>query len=233
MYSFERIDRSSLKEWAKNLLSTANRSIWGAGIIIALVDLLTNITKSEVVYNEALGEYLTLRTTTTFSTVVEIFVLSVLMVGVARLFLSFARGNEIDLNELAFGFRYYFKVFLTYLWQSIVITLWLLLFIIPGIIKAISYSFVPFILAENPNIKPNEVLKISAVLTDGRKGELFVFSLSFIGWNLLSAITLGLASVYVTPYYQTCLSAIYDTFKADAIRQGRIPEDVFVPQEGI
>ncbi len=35
---------------------------------------------------------------------------------------------------------------------------------------------------------------------NGRKWELFLLELSFIGWHLLGILTAGLAYIYVVPY---------------------------------
>ena len=77
--------------------------------------------------------------------------------------------------------------------------LWSLLFIIPGIVKAYAYSMTEYILYENPRLSAGEAIRISNAMTQGFKGELFVFDLSFILWNLLSAISLGIALCLYCP----------------------------------
>ena len=63
--------------------------------------------------------------------------------------------------------------------------LWTLLFIIPGIVKAYSYSMTPYILAEYPEMTANEAITESRRIMQGNKGRLFCLRLSFIGWELL------------------------------------------------
>lgn len=53
-----------------------------------------------------------------------------------------------------------------------------------------------------------EAVTMSKKLMQGHKGDLFVLNLSFILWILLSAVTFGLAMVFVTPYILTS-EAIY------------------------
>lgn len=57
--------------------------------------------------------------------------------------------------------------------------------------------------------------------------ELFVFELSYIGWNLLSSLTCGiLGIVYVTPYFLTARAGFYDCVKSIALqRQVVRPEE--------
>jgi len=87
--------------------------------------------------------------------------------------------------------------------------LWSLLFVIPGIIKAISYSMAYFVLADNPELSAKEALDESKRITSGHIGDLFVLYLSFIPWVLLGAITCGLALIYVVPYMQTTMANYY------------------------
>jgi len=50
-------------------------------------------------------------------------------------------------------------------------------------------------------------------MTEGHKMELFVLSLSFIGWILLGSITLGIAYIWVLPYMQTTFVNAYHSLK--------------------
>lgn len=85
--------------------------------------------------------------------------------------------------------------------KNIYIILWTLLFIIPGIIKSYSYAMSDYIAYRNPNLNYNDCINYSRKIMDGHKMELFVLELSFIGWSLLSLLTLGILEiVYVAPY---------------------------------
>jgi uncharacterized membrane protein len=82
-------------------------------------------------------------------------------------------------------------------------------FIIPGIIASLKYSLVFYIIAENPDITAREALARSKEIMWGNKWRFFCLGLSFIGWDLLSALTLGLASIWVCPYRQAANAAFY------------------------
>ncbi|MBO7195909.1 MAG: DUF975 family protein [Clostridia bacterium] len=82
-------------------------------------------------------------------------------------------------------------------------------FIIPGIIAAYKYSMVYYVLAENPYITAADALEKSKELMRFNKWRLFCLDLSFIGWDLLSIITFGIASLWVTPYHQAARTAFY------------------------
>lgn len=78
---------------------------------------------------------------------------------------------------------------------------WSLLFVFPGIIKSYEYRMIPYLLAENPYMSTDEAFARSRSMMDGEKWNAFVLDLSFIGWNILSSLTLGLVGLfYVAPY---------------------------------
>ncbi len=84
------------------------------------------------------------------------------------------------------------------------------LFLIPMIIKSYSYRLVSFILADDPDMAPMEVLKLSKELMDGQKFRAFVLDLSFLGWDLLAALTLELLSIFfVNPYRYSAWAELY------------------------
>ena len=82
-------------------------------------------------------------------------------------------------------------------------------FIIPGIITAFKYACVYYIIAENPGISAKEALEKSKEVMWHNKWRYFCLSLSFIGWDLLCALTLGIASLWVTPYRQAAFAVFY------------------------
>lgn len=99
-----------------------------------------------------------------------------------------------------------------------------LLLIIPAIIKAFSYSFHPYILADCPNLTVRQALKLSKKMTKGIKGELFVFELSFIGWWFLTSLTGGILAIYTVPYYCMAKATLYESMKNSALARGKITE---------
>ncbi len=112
--------------------------------------------------------------------------------------------------------------------------LWTLLFIIPGIIKSYSYSQTMYIKAENPDIPASRAIELSRIMMDGHKGELFYLHLSFLGWLILSLLTLNiLGVVYVFPYYYAALAFAYEEIKADAAARGVIDIREIIPEYGM
>lgn len=102
---------------------------------------------------------------------------------------------------------------------SIFTFLWTWLLIIPGIIKAYSYSMTPYIVkdmvASGKQVGATDGINASKELMKGHKMALFIFDLSFLGWNILAAITCGLGYLWVTPYYQTAKANFYRHIAGD------------------
>lgn len=109
------------------------------------------------------------------------------------------------------------------LWMMLFYFLWSLLFIIPGVVKMMSYYFTQNILADCPEVKATDAIKISMKITQGHKMDVFVFILSFIGWFILSALTCGiLYVVYVGPYFYSADAGFYLELKNKALANGTI-----------
>ena len=129
-------------------------------------------------------------------------------------------------GPITVGLNYFFvKNVRGELWMGLFVFLWSLLFIIPGIIKGISYAMTQYILADCPNVKAKDALKLSMRMMDGHKWEYFVFGLSFIGWILLSVITLGLAAAFYTePYMHSSTAQYYLEVRNEALRTGAVTQ---------
>ena len=113
------------------------------------------------------------------------------------------------------------NVVLTQFLRGLYTFLWSLLFIIPGIVRAYGYFAVPYILAENPHIHHKRALELSRAMTMGFKSELFITDLSFLGWQILNGLTLGILGVfYVNPYIYATRAEIYRFLRAKAMEQG-------------
>ena len=75
---------------------------------------------------------------------------------------------------------------------------------------------VPYIIADNPDMSATDVIKFSREMMNGNKWRAFVLDLSFIGWYILSGLTLGILSVfYVNPYIYATDAELYMALKND------------------
>lgn len=133
--------------------------------------------------------------------VVLLFIIgSIISTGYAKYNLDLVNNNCPSIGLLFKYFKYAKKIIIANLLILLKVFLWSLLFIIPGIIAVYSYAMVPYILAENPNLSPKEVLDLSKKMMKGNKWRFFCLEFSFIGWSLLCILTLGIGYVYLAPY---------------------------------
>lgn len=134
-------------------------------------------------------------------------------------FLGVAKGEDVP--KVAALFDPYkdketcIRFFLVEFWKNLFILLWSLLFIIPGLIKAYAYALTEYIAQENPDMDPRDAMKKSEEMMYGHKWELFVLDLTFIGWLLLSLLTMGLLMLVVQPYIYTAHAHFYLSLKED------------------
>lgn len=155
---------------------------------------------------------------------IHAFLFNPLEAGTARFFVR-NLNDKAEIRELAYCYDHgYLNVVKTVFLRDLYIVLWGLLLIIPGIIKSYEYRMVNYILAENPEMNTKDVFAMSRDMMRGNKWRAFVLDLSFIGWHLLSLITIGLAGIfYVFPYRNMTNAALYEF-----LRYGRNEGDVVV-----
>jgi uncharacterized membrane protein len=146
------------------------------------------------------------------SIILSVFVFNVIEVGGCSFFVRNIEENNASIKTLLdyFDNENYMNIVKVQFVKDIKIFLWTLLFIIPGIIKTYEYYMVPYILEKNPELDYQEVLSLSKEMMNGNKFDTFVLELSFIGWNILSALTLGiLGYLFVRPYFNSTCAQLY------------------------
>lgn len=74
------------------------------------------------------------------------------------------------------------------LMRTLIVLLWSLLLVIPGIVAAYRYAMADYILYRHPEMGVMDVLRESKRCMQGRKGGLFFLHLSFLGWMLLTIV---------------------------------------------
>lgn len=138
-----------------------------------------------------------------------------LLWGYTVFFLNIIREKKIDWDSIFDGYKNgeWKRIGGTYLLYYIYVILWMLLLIIPGIIKALSYSMTPFILQDDPPISGNAAIEKSMRMMDGHKMDLFWLFLSFIGWIILSIMTFGIGFILLEPYINTSVAHFYEDLK--------------------
>lgn len=134
-------------------------------------------------------------------------------VGYAKFNLNLVDNNLPQFRDLFWGFNYFGKTVAMQLLRILYIFLWTLCFIIPGLIAQFKYALAPYLMAENPEMSPNEAISESKRLMDGEKWRLFCLEFSFIGWYFLCLLTLGIGFLWLRPYKEAAYAAFYREIK--------------------
>lgn len=129
--------------------------------------------------------------------------------------LKISKNEEFEIGDVFYGFNQFGKGLGLYWLQVLLVFLWSLLLIIPGIIKGFAYSQAFFILAENPEIGASKALQQSEAMMNGYKMEYFMLYLSFIGWSILALFTFGIGFLWLTPYMMVTLANFYEEVKGN------------------
>ncbi|MED1381922.1 hypothetical protein COL41_26870 [Bacillus mycoides] len=176
------------------------------GILIGAVELLITGVFSTFWGWEEASDSLTV-------SIIAMLVIGPLTIGAYYLVLNVIRETSARIGDL---FRWFsdgsklMKSFLTYLLMYVYLMLWTLLLIIPGIIKSFSYSMTYFILNDRPEYTANQAITESRRMMNGHKMDYFLLCLSFLGWFILSILTLGIGFLWSAPYFYATSAAFYE-----------------------
>lgn len=144
----------------------------------------------------------------------DVFIFNPLEVGCKKYYLR-NLNEPAQVGNIGYAFDNNYKnITKTMFFRDLFTVLWTLLFIIPGIVKSYEYQMIPYLLADNPQMTKEQAFQESKRMMQGQKWKAFVLDLSFIGWNILSALTLGILGIfYVQPYMDATHAALYEALR--------------------
>ena len=153
-----------------------------------------------------------------------ILFIPIIRVGQCR-YMTENRTRDPGLGTLFSGFTTnYWNIVNGMFYANLRIFLYTLLLVIPGVIKGYQYIFVPYLLAENPDLDAARAAEIIPNKTDDEKWNIFLRDLSFIGWNLLVNLLFGLGILFVHPYYEATKAELYAAMRAKVVASGYVTE---------
>lgn len=200
------ITRKQLKQEAKKAL----KGNWGLGVVITLFMLVAGYAW------QILPPYGIDAPQSTWKSVASplwiFFVLSALSIGVTKTYLKLNRFQETKFTNIFFFFtngKQYLRAVGSYFFTTLYTILWTLLLIIPGIIKSYSYAMTYYIISDEPELSIHQAITKSRKLMNGHKWDFFVLQLSFLGWVILSLLTLGIGLLWVIPYFSSTSAQFY------------------------
>lgn len=203
----------------RGVLSGVVNQLSSGSIIVTMVAAIASITGSEnlgiliLILLGALGAF-----------AFWFLITNVFPVVIRRVFLEGMIYDRVTPQRFAFLLR--IKKWLKASWimfvKYVFYSLWSLTVI--GIaVKRYSYYLVPYIAAENPDMTARQAITLSRKMMDGHKWECFVFELTFLGWQILGILTLGVFNIFYTnPYKIASFTEYYAQLRAEA-QKNHIP----------
>ena len=232
-----KIDRPGLKFRAKQLMSVSRPAPIPVGVIYIAFTMIASMLSSRLmvsninadyimdianrmmnssdpdIYYEYM-EYLSSHGPSAGATAINVllqFVSAILFAGFILFCINTVFGRQAEVANLLDGFTIFWKVLILSFLESLLVALWSLLLIVPGIIALYRYRMAIYILMDDPTKGPVQCLRESKALTKGCKWQLFVLDFSFIGWYILTWIPfIGyFVEVYAFPYMNLTRTLYY------------------------
>ena len=191
-----------VKQWAKEKVNGKRLTILVALIILSTLSGYSVVNDKDGLLSSLLSIAMSL-------------LLFIVTVGYTKFMLNFINDKEYSLDQLWSYFGDWKNLATVWIHETIMIFLYFLLLIVPGIIKTISYSLVPYILVDDPNMSSGDVLDLSSKMMNGHKMDYFKLELSFIGWHLLAVLTLGILEIWIAPYQATAMTKFLSEVKSE------------------
>ena len=235
-------NRQQVKEQAKQIMK---RNYWKMFVVTLIASILTgekttiiervqDFTSNNLSYdsqpifyssNFELIFYSFISVASILGILYTIFIGNVIVVGKNGYFIKNHDENP-ELGEIFKGFKgNYLNVVKIMFLMDLKTLLWLLLFIIPGFVKAYEYSMIPYLLAENPDLSADEAFSLSKQMTTGQKMNLFVLDLSFLGWYFLGFLCFGIGALFVKPYDVAAFTEVYLILR-DSVKKDECATDI-------
>lgn len=129
-----------------------------------------------------------------------------------RILLESRIYEKVPINRFTYliKIKRWFKTAYTMFIYNLYYFLWC--FTVVGIfIKRYEYFLVPYIVSENPNIPSKDAIKLSKSMMYNHKWECFLLELSFIGYDILGTITLGITEILFSNQYKSLTFTEYYT----------------------
>ena len=145
---------------------------------------------------------------------IALFIQGPISIGLATYSLAIANQKDYSYNQIFTGFKYFFKALFLFLLFNISFLIGIICLIIPGIIIALMFSQIFFIMAEDPQIGVIDAFKKSASLMKNKKLQLFGLVLRYFGLYILGIFTLGIWWLWLTPQMYVSLAIFYKELKA-------------------
>ncbi len=177
-----------------------------------LATLLLGLAQSQDLYSNLYESYGVSYVFTIGS--IALFIVGPISIGLATYSLSIVNEEDYSYNQIATGFKYFFKALFLYLLFNISVLIGAILLIIPGVVIFLMFSQIFYIIAENPQIGVIDAFKKSASLMKNKKLQYLGLGLRYILFFILGVFTLGIWWLWLTPQMYVSFAIFYKELQA-------------------
>ena len=153
---------------------------------------------------------------TTIIALIYFFIGGVIRLGYIDFNLALLDRRKNGIYRLGSRMSDWWRVLCAKITLFFALSLGYVLLIAPGIITKYSYAMVPYILEERPDFTVHEAFKASKQIMKKHKWELFCLRFSFIGWDIIGILTLGIGLIFINPYRYAAEAAFYNEISGRA-----------------
>lgn len=148
-----------------------------------------------------------------FGVLAELVIAGPMAIGFSWYALRVSRGQDATPGQLFVGLERFWTGLKAFLLMMVLIVLWSLLLVVPGIIAALSYSMTFYLLADDETLDASSALAQSRSLMLGNRWKLFCLGCRFIGWTLLCVASFGIGFFWLMPYMSVAQARFYDEIR--------------------
>lgn len=147
---------------------------------------------------------------------VAMLLISVLSYGYNYFCHKLALQEPVKTSYIFYGFSNKFMQVVKISIKKFVLGLfWLVLLVVPFVIKSIGYSMATLLLIDNDKINSDNALKESQHLMKQNYMRYFKFLMSFMLWYLLLILSCGIGFVWIAPRIVTSKAIFYENLKTE------------------
>ena len=228
------IKNSQIRAHARRLLDdNIFGKDWLKGVFVVLLMTLTHLALTEVfaalagvvtvallvpvaAVESVVLEYIVIIVVYAMSMFIAFGLMGPLNVGVAAVYINLVRNDEkIRIKNFFCGFKKFVSSAVLSLMYTLVVTLWTLFFIVPGIYVAYSYALVFHVKSDNPTWGWKQCFDESERLMEGNRLKLFKLQISHLGWFIIGLAFVGVGALWAVPYVESSTAVFYEQVRLE------------------
>ena len=145
---------------------------------------------------------------------IALFIQGPISIGLATYSLAIANQKDYSYNQIFTGFKYFFKALFLFLLFNISFLIGVIFLIIPGIIIALMFSQIFYIMADDPETGVIDAFKKSVSLMKHKKLQYLGLILKYVLFFILGVFTFGIWWLWLIPQAYVSFAIFYKELKA-------------------